>query len=175
MAPSVVGVDAKIVTHPTEGFLWSLKDEPHATRRAAILKSHPEVRTLFGYEWRTKYIVSAIVILQIGSASYLSDKLNTWQFWLSAYFIGATAAQSLFLAVHEISHFLAFRAFWMNKLFNIFANTPLILPYATAFRGYHIEHHKFQVFVKHFGSCQPKRFPTDPMIIYKLNTFHSGR
>jgi sphingolipid delta-4 desaturase len=141
----VVGVgSAPLISHPSEDFIWSLKDEPHASRRAAILKAHPEIRSLFGFEWRTKYIVTALIALQIGSAIYMSDKVGTLQFWLLAYFVGATTSQALFLAIHEISHFLAFRTFWYNKLFNIFINFPLVAPYATAFRGYHIEHHKFQ-------------------------------
>ena len=31
-----------------QGFLWSAKDEPHATRRKLIMKAHPEVTQLCG-------------------------------------------------------------------------------------------------------------------------------
>jgi len=144
MSPAVVGVNAKVVSQSNEDFIWSLTDEPHATRRTAILKAHPEIRSLFGFEWRTKYVVLALIALQIGSAIYMRDKTNTWQFWVLAYFVGATTSQALFLAIHEICHFLAFRTFWHNKLFTVFINLPLMIPYAVAFRGYHIEHHKFQ-------------------------------
>ena len=33
---------------PTDDFLWALNEEPHKTRRMAILKAHPEVRKLMG-------------------------------------------------------------------------------------------------------------------------------
>ncbi|WFD23836.1 hypothetical protein MEQU1_002530 [Malassezia equina] len=47
---------------PTDDFLWSLNEEPHRTRRVAILKAHPEVRKLMGHEPLTKYVASAVVI-----------------------------------------------------------------------------------------------------------------
>ena len=59
-----------------------------------------------------------------------------------AYIIGATANQNLFLAIHEISHNLAFRSPLANRFLAIFANLPIGLPYSAAFRPYHLTHHK---------------------------------
>ena len=59
-----------------------------------------------------------------------------------AYVIGATANQNLFLAIHEISHNLAFKSPLANRLLAIFANLPIGLPYSAAFRPYHLTHHK---------------------------------
>jgi sphingolipid 4-desaturase/C4-monooxygenase len=48
--------------------------------------------------------------------------------------VGATANQNLFLAIHEISHNLAFRSPLANRILAIFANLPIGLPYSAAFR-----------------------------------------
>lgn len=57
-----------------------------------------------------------------------------WRFLVTAYVIGATCNQNLFLAIHEISHNLAFRSAFANRLLAIFANIPIGLPYSAAFR-----------------------------------------
>jgi sphingolipid delta-4 desaturase len=81
--------------------------------------------------------------LQIGCAYLLrSTPIFSWPFFLTAYIVGATANQNTFLAIHEISHNLAFRSAYANRLFAIFANLPIGLPYSAAFRPYHLTHHK---------------------------------
>jgi hypothetical protein len=62
---------------------------------------------------------------------------GTPRFYALAYFVGAFVTQALFLAVHEISHNLAFKSFTHNKLFGIFTNIPMILPFFVAFKHYH--------------------------------------
>jgi sphingolipid delta-4 desaturase len=56
--------------------------------------------------------------------------------------VGATANQNLFLAIHEISHNLAFRSPTANRLLAIVANLPIGIPYSASFRPYHLTHHK---------------------------------
>jgi sphingolipid 4-desaturase/C4-monooxygenase len=51
---------------------------------------------------------------------------------------------SLFLAIHEISHFLAFEKPIYNRYLALVANIPIGIPYCAAFRGYHMEHHTSQ-------------------------------
>lgn len=58
----------------------------------------------------------------------------SWPFFVTAYVIGATANQNLFLAIHEISHNLAFKAPLGNRFLAIFANLPIGVPYSAAFR-----------------------------------------
>ena len=87
-----------------------------------------------------------------------SPVLSFW-FVFTAYAIGATANQNLFLAIHEISHNLAFKTPLANRVFAIFANLPIGIPYSAAFRvsvewmidqtailiveqPYHLTHHK---------------------------------
>lgn len=96
-----------------------------------------------GYEPLTKYIVLFVTVLQISVAFYLrSTPFFSLKFWALAYIIGATSNQNTFLAVHEITHNLAFRGVRANRLFAIFANLPIGVPFAMMFKKYHIEHHK---------------------------------
>ncbi|KAK2062188.1 fatty acid desaturase [Colletotrichum caudatum] len=124
-------------------FFWTYTEEPHRTRRLAIIKAHPEVTKLCGPEPLTKYVVAGVVAFQLFWAWYLSEtSFFSWKFWLVAYVFGATANQNLFLAIHEISHNLAFRSPLANRLFAIFANLPIAVPYSASFRPYHLTHHK---------------------------------
>ncbi|KAH8830021.1 dihydroceramide delta(4)-desaturase [Flagelloscypha sp. PMI_526] len=125
-------------------FLWLMTEEPHRSRRQAIMKAHPEVTKLMGYEPLTKYIVFGVVALQITLAILLRNTHPfSWKFLFIAYAIGGTANHNLFLAIHEITHNLAFRGIAANKWLAIFANLPIGIPYSAAFKKYHIDHHKF--------------------------------
>lgn len=124
-------------------FFWTYTEEPHRTRRLAIIKAHPEVTKLCGPEPLTKWLVLAVVSLQVFCAYLVRDApFLSPRFWLLAYIVGATANQNLFLAIHEISHNLAFRSATANRLLAIFANLPIGIPYSASFRPYHLTHHK---------------------------------
>lgn len=136
-------LSAATQAHAPTDFIYSADEEPHAVRKAAILKAHPEITKLMVPEWRTKYIVAATVMLQIFTAWLTLD----WK-WLSylaaVYIIGGTANHSLFLAVHELSHNLGSKRQWMNKIIAMVANTPIGIPYCITFKPYHMEHHRYQ-------------------------------
>ncbi|TGO92200.1 hypothetical protein BPOR_0008g00400 [Botrytis porri] len=124
-------------------FFWTYTEEPHRSRRLAIIKAHPEVTKLCGPEPLTKYVVLLVVSIQILCAYLLRNTpFFSWKFFLTAYIIGATANQNLFLAIHEISHNLAFRNPTLNRALAIFANLPIGIPYSASFRPYHLTHHK---------------------------------
>lgn len=124
-------------------FLWTYTEEPHRTRRQAIIKAHPEVTKLCGPEPLTKYLVVLVVLLQTFCAYLLSSTpILSWKFLGTAYIVGATANQNLFLSIHEISHNLAFRSSFANRAIAIFANLPIGIPYSASFRPYHLTHHK---------------------------------
>ena len=124
-------------------FFWTYTEEPHRTRRQAIIKAHPEITKLCGPEPLTKYLVVFVVAVQVLAAYLLRDTpVLSWPFLLTAYVLGATANQNLFLAIHEISHNLAFRSGSVNRYFAIFANLPIGIPYSAGFRPYHLTHHK---------------------------------
>ena len=126
-----------------DGFFWTYTEEPHRTRRQAIIRAHPEVTKLCGPEPLTKYLVVLVVLLQIYCAYALSSiPILSWRFFMTAYIVGATANQNLFLSIHEISHNLAFRSASANRAIAILANLPIGIPYSASFRPYHLTHHK---------------------------------
>ncbi|KAI5809696.1 fatty acid desaturase-domain-containing protein [Peziza echinospora] len=124
-------------------WIWTYQEEPHRTRRHQIIKAHPEVTKLCGHEPLTKWVVLLVVSIQVATSYFVRDYSPlSWQFLLAAYVIGATANQNLFLAIHEISHNLAFRSPILNRLLAIVANLPIGIPYSASFRPYHLIHHK---------------------------------
>jgi len=94
-----------------------------------------KVLKLCGPEPLTIPLVLAVVTLQCLCAYLLRHTdFFSWTFFLTAYIIGATANQNLFLAIHEISHNLAFKSALANRLFAIVANVPIGIPYSASFR-----------------------------------------
>jgi sphingolipid 4-desaturase/C4-monooxygenase len=88
-----------------------------------------------GHEPLTKYIVLAVVILQLTVAFSLRHTHPlSWEFLAAAYVIGGTANHNLFLAIHEITHNLAFKGVKANKVLAIIANLPIGVPYAITFK-----------------------------------------
>lgn len=121
-------------------FYWSDSKEPHLERRKKILSAHPEVKKLFGHDPKLKFAVIGLVLLQLGIA-LVAGKLSLPWFLLITYFVGATAAHALFLAIHELSHGMAFRKTEPNNWLALVANLPLLFPYAMTFQTYHLQHH----------------------------------
>jgi len=124
-------------------FTWNDQEEPHRSRRMEILRRHPEIKQLYGPEWKTKYMVGATVALQVGLAAHSGD-LGWPAFLALVYVVGATANHSLLLAIHEWSHNLGFSTPRANQLGSIFANLPIGVPYSATFKPYHMDHHRNQ-------------------------------
>lgn len=94
-----------------------------------------QVTKLMGYEPLTKWVVLGVVSLQLITACLLSKTHPLSPiFLLCAYAIGGTANHNLFLAIHEITHNLAFKGIKANKALAIFANLPIGIPYSAAFK-----------------------------------------
>jgi len=124
-------------------FFMSYTDEPHATRRKQILAKYPEIKNLYGHDPNTKYLVTGWVLSQFLVAYLLRDS----QWWLIvsvAYCFGGFSTHALVLAMHEISHNLAFEKPLYNRLLGCFANIATALPHFSLFQKYHMEHHQFQ-------------------------------
>jgi len=132
------------VLAPRDDFFWDASDEPHASRRKQILAAHPEVNKLMGPEWRSKYIAVFLLVIPQIWLSWATQHLSWPAYLLVAYVFGATITQALFLAIHELAHNLFFRKPQANRYFAMLVNWPIGIPYCVPFRGYHLEHHKYQ-------------------------------
>src|SRR5690242_4503504 len=116
---------------------------PYSPAHCLCHCSQRQVTKLCGPEPLTKWVVLLVVSIQIACAYLLRDTpFLSWPFFLTAYVVGATANQNLFLAIHEISHNLAFRSPLANRVIAVFANLPIGIPYSASFRPYHLTHHK---------------------------------
>lgn len=125
-------------------FYWTYQEEPHRSRRREIIKAHPEVPKLCGPEPLTKWVVMGVVALQFGMAYWVrNENFLSLKLWAVAYIVGATCCHNVFLAIHEMSHNLAFKKKLHNQLFAIFANLPIGIPYSAGFGPYHLLHHKY--------------------------------
>ena len=108
---------------------------PQCLPAVLMLRKSPQVTKLCGPEPITKYCVIGVFALQLTCAILLRNTpILSFPFCLTAYIIGATANQNLFLAIHEISHNLAFKSPFLNRLIAVFANLPIGVPYSAAFR-----------------------------------------
>ncbi len=127
-------------TKTKNDYYWADDREPHFQRRKEILEKHPEVKKLFGINPRLKYTTVLLVIIQLTVGLYVGQ-LSWIPFLLVTYFVGATISHALFLAIHEITHYLAFKSKKNNNILAFIANLPIILPYAMSFQKYHAMHH----------------------------------
>jgi len=127
-------------TPPKDDFYWVDDREPHFERRKAILAAHPEVKELFGINPRLKYWTFFLVVAQLTIALFIGQ-LSWLPFLLVTYVVGATIAAALFLAIHEITHNLAFKSKKKNNILALIANLPIVVPYAISFKIYHAMHH----------------------------------
>jgi sphingolipid delta-4 desaturase len=89
-------------------------------------------------------LVLLVLTTQLSLAIYMrSHHPFSLPFMLTAYAFGGTLNQNTFLAIHEITHNLAFKSLRANKVLAIVSNLAIGIPYAMAFKGYHREHHKY--------------------------------
>ena len=128
---------------PPTDFTWVESPEPHVARRKAILAAHPKIKALYGPDVTIAYQVVFVVALQTVMAACAPGM--SWPLLLcAAYCVGAFASQNLFLAVHELSHFLAFKRTSYNRVLGFVANWPVVFAMSISFREYHLEHHLHQ-------------------------------
>nr|XP_026690835.1 sphingolipid delta(4)-desaturase DES1-like [Ciona intestinalis] len=123
---------------------WVCTDEPHATRRRAMLEKYPDLKKLMTVNPHFKWVVAAEVAFQLMMCYFVKD-LSWPLLIITTYFIGGTINHSLTLAVHELSHNRAFghgkHAMW-NRVLAFVANFPVGVPFCVSFKKYHLEHHR---------------------------------
>ncbi|CAG7731297.1 unnamed protein product [Allacma fusca] len=126
-------------------FEWSYTEEPHASRRKIILQKYPEIKQLFGSDQNMKWKVTLLVVIQFLMLFVIRD-LKWPYIWLLAYCFGGVINHALMLAIHELSHNLAFGHArpLANRILGFFANLPIGIPFSVAFKKYHLEHHRYQ-------------------------------
>jgi sphingolipid delta-4 desaturase len=139
------------ITKPSKNdFYWSSEPEPHADRRRIIMQRHPEIKKLVGNDARLAYATIGLVIIQMAIAVFMGMNpfgtgiLETFTFIIISYIIGATINHALFLAIHEITHNLAFKKTVSNNWLALIANIPIVFPYSMSFKIYHAMHHRDQ-------------------------------
>jgi len=77
-------------------------------RRVDIVKAHPEIKKLMGYDPATKYKVAVSVAIQIMALHLLQGaSWYTWVFF--CYTLSGSINHMMTLAMHEISHNLGVR------------------------------------------------------------------
>ncbi|XP_077989030.1 sphingolipid delta(4)-desaturase DES1-like isoform X2 [Glandiceps talaboti] len=98
-----------------------------------------------GCDERLKYIVTAMVVVQLIACFLVKDAPWTVVV-LAAYCFGGVINHSMTLAVHEISHNLAFGHSkpMHNRILGIFGNLIIGVPQSITFKKYHLEHHRYQ-------------------------------
>ena len=108
-----------------------------------LLRTHPEVRSLFGPTPSTAFFVVLVVAFQVALAVALKDVAWGW-ILLTAWCVGAFADHALWTLIHECTHNLVFKRPRNNALLQILANLPIVFPAAISFRKFHLLHHRFQ-------------------------------
>lgn len=125
-------------------FYWSSEQHMHIARNRAMLTKYPQIKRLMGYDPWTKYPCIAIVLLQAVIGIFVAHRLSWFWYFFVAYTVGATCNGALFLANHEVTHYLAFQKRAHNDLFAIFVlNFPIVIPFSMMFKTYHADHHRY--------------------------------
>jgi sphingolipid delta-4 desaturase len=136
--------------HGGEHFTRVERGEPHLSRRVTLLRKHPGIRALFGFDRRTTFVTVAVAAGHIGLAWALSIIASAVSaltalaiVTLAALLVGAVLSHWLSMSIHECSHNLAARRASTNRIVSMLANVPLLVPCAMSFHRYHIAHHTY--------------------------------
>lgn len=130
--------------HDDDDFYRSFTDEPHTTRRREMLAKYPQIKELYGPDPTTALYVFLWVSAQFLLTFYVVPHASWVYVLVLTYCFGAFAAHALFLAMHELSHNLAFKKPALNRVCGIFANLATVFPHFSMFQRYHMEHHQYQ-------------------------------
>merc|ERR1711865_847216 len=110
-----MGKTSDISAQKLNDYLYRDDPEPHRARNTAIRKAHPEVKKLEGPEPLTKWVVLGTVTVHVTLAILCRNLSWPW-FLLATYAISGTFQANLFLAIHEVTHNLAFSDYKKSRL-----------------------------------------------------------
>jgi len=125
--------------------------EPHRERRRRLLQQHPEIRKLYGWDWRPAAITIGVVALQFSLAAWVqrlaARGLAGFRLFgieaAVALLVGAVLAHWAGVVIHEASHNLCAATPGLNRLVAIFGNLHVPVPAAMSFFRYHLDHHAY--------------------------------
>jgi sphingolipid delta-4 desaturase len=116
----------------------------HPGRKREILASHPELKKLSGYEWKTKYLAVLLVVAGLTITALVGKYWNDiplWAFAILVYVVGTPLNHASAMVIHECSHGLSAGSMLENRMIAIFVNFPMGVPAAMSFCRYHPVHH----------------------------------
>ncbi|CAG8609691.1 4721_t:CDS:2 [Paraglomus brasilianum] len=144
--PLYIGEWKKSIPYVDEDIATDDLDEPHLKRKVSILKKHPEIEKLYGYDLRTTFITIVAAAAQVAAAYMFGQVLTDWNWTMLiySYVVGASLTQLYGVIIHEATHCLAAPTRFQNRIVGLMANIGLPFPIAMSFRRYHLEHHTFQ-------------------------------
>lgn len=125
----------KVPTPPLKHH-WEL----HVQRQKQILKEHPEIRSLYGVEWRTQFYAYFCIIFQFALA-WLSASSYPLAIFLG-FFAGPFVNAGVLCFMHEATHMLIFKCPAYNRLLSIATNVAMLIPISEIFRQHHNKHHR---------------------------------
>lgn len=108
-----------------------------------FIEKYPEIKQLMGPDWLMSVQVFISVLIQITIGILIRN--SSWSLiCFLGYVVGGTINHSLSLAMHELTHNLAFGHSrpWSNRLLGFLANLPLGVPASITFKKYHLDHHR---------------------------------
>ncbi|KAI0985236.1 hypothetical protein GJ496_007536 [Pomphorhynchus laevis] len=123
---------------------WVYTEEPHASRRKAILEKYPDIKELMKPDYRVAIQILIMAAVQVGIAS-IAHSFSYLGYIAVLYIVGGTLNHSLSLGMHEMSHFTAFgqRHRILHIITSFLCNFPLGVPAFFTFKKYHLDHHRY--------------------------------
>jgi len=117
-------------------------NQPHWKRKSLLLKVHPEISKLQGYDIMSAVYIVGIVLAQTILAYLLRDH-KFWVVFIVAYIFGATMDHAMWVLIHDCTHNTVLPGKKANKFLHWVANIPLIIPCTISFRYFHLMHHAY--------------------------------
>ena len=113
----------------------------HRDRQKKILSNYPEIKRLMVPYFNTFYIGFFIVIIQLFIGNILANSSYSLVEGIILLNIFFTLQHLVIMVIHEVTHNIVFRNIKYNKLFLLYLNIPLILPFSLLYKRFHLVHH----------------------------------